>query len=147
MARRGGIEVRLGEEEAAFLRQLPLLLADVGSPSDDPAAARLDVPVYLDDPDSEEELKRWIEPELAASRAADRSSFLTLVDAAADGTIASPLEAESFLRVLVEGRLALAARLGVDVEEDYQGLKEADAGALDYLAALQLLLIEQLDRL
>jgi hypothetical protein len=50
-------------------------------------------------------------------------------------------EAEAFLRVLNNARLALAARLKVEVEEDYERLLEADRGALDYLAGMQGLLL------
>jgi hypothetical protein len=50
-------------------------------------------------------------------------------------------EAEAFLRVLNEARLALGARLGVEVEADYEELPEDDRSALDYLAGMQGLLL------
>ena len=82
--------------------------------------------------------------ELDQARAADRSAFLELVAAARQGAEASPDEAEAFLRVLVEARLVLAARLGIEVEEDYERVPVPDAAVLDYLGGLQTLLIHEL---
>ncbi len=143
--RRGDrIEIRLAEHEIQFLSELPRLLETVGAVSGDPAADRLDVPAYLDDPEAEEEYRRWIRGELDEARAADRSAFVELVEAAQTGTSASEPEAEAFLRVLAEARLVLAARMGIEVEDDYEGLAEPDAAVLDYLGALQTLLIREL---
>ena len=79
--------------------------------------------------------------ELGQSRAADRSAFALILEAATAGTVASIAEAEAFLRVLNEARLALGARLGVEVEADYANLPEDDRSALDYLAGMQGLLL------
>lgn len=147
-----GIRFRFPETLAAFLRDVPLVLTSVGTVSDDPAADRLSVPVYLDDPESNSEYWRWMGSDLDEGRRADRSAFAELVDAAvvADeetgGTVASRPEAEAFLRVLAEIRLVLASRMGVDVEDDYQRLDDTQAEVLDVLAQLQLLLIEELTR-
>jgi hypothetical protein len=137
--------MKLEPDEVEFLAQVPLLLADVASFADDPAAARLEVPVYLDDAEANTDWWRLMKGELVSSRNADRSAFALLVEAAAEGTVASRLEAEAFLRVLVEGRLALGARLGVDTDDDYEKLDPADLGALDYLAQMQVLLLACLD--
>ncbi|MGH9199095.1 MAG: DUF2017 family protein, partial [Acidimicrobiia bacterium] len=53
-------------------------------------------------------------------------------------------EAEAFLRVLNEARLALAARLSVEVEADYDQLAPEDRAALDYLASMQEFLLAAL---
>lgn len=140
-----GVRIKLEPDEVEFLTQVPLLLADVGSFAEDPAADRLEVPVYLDDPDANSDWWRLMKGELVSSRNADRSAFALLVESAGEGTVASRLEAEAFLRVLVEGRLALAARLKVDTDDDYGRLDPADLGALDYLAQLQVLLLASLD--
>lgn len=137
----GGVLVTLEADDIDFLSQIPEFLASVGSVADDPAAARLRVPVYLDDPEASEEWWRLMGDELEQSRLADRSAFELIVDAASTGTVMSIPEAEAFLRVLNNARLALAARLKVEVEEDYEGLKKADRGALDYLAGMQGLLL------
>lgn len=136
----GTVSMALGDEERGFLSQIPRFLAGVGESPEDPAAARLDITAYLDDPEAAEEFRRFMRPELDQSRAADRSAFVELVEA---GEVTmSRGEAEAMLRVLAEGRLALAARLGVEVESDYETLGEADAAALSYLAQLQVSLIE-----
>ena len=136
-----GILVTLAPDDLDLLRQLPEFLAQLGEPGEDPAAARLKVPVYLDDPESSDEWWRLMSGELAQSRAADRSAFALILDAATAGTVASIPEAEAFLRVLNESRLALGARLGVEVEADYAELPEDDRSALDYLAGMQGLLL------
>jgi hypothetical protein len=140
-----GIEIRLDPHEVAFLSQLPTLLETVGNIPQDPAAERLSVPVYLDDPEANEEWWGWMGSELEQSRSADRSAFSLLLDAAEEGVVASDDEAAAFLRVLVEARLVLAARMGVEVESDYARLDDPDAAALDYLGQLQVLLLRTLD--
>lgn len=145
--RRGDvIEMRFADHEAHLLRQLPFLLDGVGRDGDDPAADRLDVPVYLDQPTVDEEFREWMRAELDRARAADRSVFVDLVSAGERGAKASPEEAEAFLRVLTEARLVVAARLGIEVEEDYERVAAPDAAVLDFLGALQTLLIRELAR-
>ena len=61
---RGGIEVDLSEDEKAFLSGVLELLAGIPAASDEPASRRLRVPVYLDDPESNEEWWRLMEGEL-----------------------------------------------------------------------------------
>lgn len=141
---RDGVAIRLSPADAEVLAQLPVLLDQVGRTRDDPAAERLGVPVYLDDPEANDEYWTWMRPELDAGRSADRSAFTELVSAAPDGVVASLDEAHAFLRVLVEARLVLAARLGVDVEDDYERLGDEESAILDYLASLQVLLIREL---
>ena len=105
-----GILVTLEPDDLDLLRQLPEFLDRLGDPGDDPAASRLQVPVYLDDPESSDEWWRLMGGELDQSRAADRSAFAMILEAATAGTVASIAEAEAFLRVLNEARLALGAR-------------------------------------
>ena len=50
----------------------------------DDVLERLEVPVYLDDPEANADWWRLMKGELAASRNADRSAFTLLVEAAAD---------------------------------------------------------------
>ncbi|MGH8959204.1 MAG: DUF2017 family protein [Acidimicrobiia bacterium] len=136
-----GILVTLTPEDLDLLSQLPEFLNSLGDPVDDPAAARLQSPVYREDRDASDEWWRLMVDEFRESRAADRSAFELILEAASAGTVASVAEAEAFMRVLNESRLALAARLGVEDEGDMERLEEDDRGALDYLAGLQQLLV------
>ena len=132
-SRRGGsIVVTFSPEERRFLGQVLDLLADVGEIEDDPAEARLAVPVYLDDPGANDEWWRLMGEELDAARNSDRSVYERVMTS--DPPVAlQEQEADAFLRVLNEGRLAFAARLGLEVEEDHDKLPAEEMQALDYL--------------
>lgn len=138
------VRIRLPEGLVEFLEDVPAALDLVGHSEGDPAAPRMQVPVYLDDSDANEEYWRWMGGELDESRAADRSAFALVLESATNGVEVSLAEAHAFLRVLVEIRLALAARLGVEVEEDYAKLDHIDAVVLDTLGELQILLLRAL---
>lgn len=143
---RSGDQVRitLPEGLVEFLEDVPTALDLVGDSEGDPAASRLQVPVYLDDSAANEEYWRWMGGELDEARAADRSAFTLVLESAPSGVDVSLGEAHAFLRVLVEIRLTLAARLGVEVEADYARLDETDAVVLDTLGELQVLLLRAL---
>jgi hypothetical protein len=132
---RKGIEVRLTPEERLFLGDVIPLLAGIGAPGSDPAADRLNVPVYLDDPDASQEWWRLMGPDLDESRRADRAVFQRVVSG--DQTSLDDEEANSVLRVLNLARLALGARFGIDVEEDHDRLPEDSRQVLDYLGWIQ----------
>lgn len=136
-----GIRITLPEGLVEFLKDVPTALDHVGTNDADPAAGRFHVAIYPEDDDANDEYWRWMEGELDQSRAADRSVFGLILDSAVDGVVVSTAEAHGILRVLVEIRLALAARLGVEVESDYENLDHTDAVVLDTLAELQLLLL------
>lgn len=134
MFRKSGrrITVELKPGERAFLSQVLDLLDDVGAFEGDPAAQRLDVPAYLDDPVAAEAWRLLMGEELREARLGDRAIFASVV--ADDGSLRlDDGDALAFLRVLNEGRLALAARLGVEVEEDHDRLPDPDRTALDFL--------------
>jgi hypothetical protein len=143
---RSGIRVRLPEGLVRFLADVPAVLARVGLDPDDPAASRLSVPVYLDDPESNAEYWRWMGSDLDEGRRDDRSIFTRVTESAGDpeGMVVSDDEAAALVRVLAETRLVLAARMGVEVESDYESLDESQSEVLDVLAHLQLLLIAEL---
>jgi hypothetical protein len=132
---RGGIEVDLTEDEKAFLSGVLELLAGIPAASDEPASRRLRVPVYLDDPESNEEWWRLMEGELHAARNADRRVFEQVLTQNGRHHL-SYEEADAFLRVLNEGRLALGARFGLEVEEDHDRLPEEQRDIMDYLGWL-----------
>lgn len=140
-----GIRVELGPEERLFLGDVLPMLAEIGAPGSDPAADRLKVPVYLDDPDANEEWWRLMGQDLDASRRADRSVFQKVVSGDEAVTL-SREDADAVLRVLNQARLALGARLGIDVEEDHDDLPEDSRQVMDYLGWIQEELTVELTR-
>lgn len=133
---RRGIEVDLSPVERVFLGDVLPLLAGIGAPGVDPAADRLNVPVYLDDPESNEEWWRLMGQDLVASRQADRTVFGKMVDSEVP-IVLTVEEADAVLRVLNQARLALGARLGIDVEGDHEQLPEESRQVMDYLGWVQ----------
>ncbi len=131
-ATRKGITATFSDEEKTFLKDVLPLLAGIGEVGDDPAATRLKVPVYLDDPDSNDEWWRLMGHELDEARDADRDVFRKVVE---DDTVTvlSDDEGDALLRVINEARLTLGARLGVEVEEDHDRIEEHGRQVLDYL--------------
>ncbi len=127
-----GIRASFSPEERAFLADVLPLLAGIGEVGVDPAATRLNVPVYLDDPGANEEWWRLMGLDLDAARQSDRDVLRKVVQSD-DSTVLSDEEADSLLRVLNEARLTLGARLGLEVEEDHERLEEDGRRALDYL--------------
>lgn len=142
-----GIEVSLTPEERMFLSDVLPMLAGVGAEEGDPAAERFRVPVYLDDPESNDEWWRLMGEDLEAGRRADRAIFERTVTAT-DRPVLDDEEANALLRVLNEARLALGARFGIDVEEDHETIPPDSRQVLDYLGWIQEeLTIELLRRL
>jgi len=140
-----GIRVDLSPEERLFLGDVLPLLAEIGAPGSDPAADRLHVPVYLDDPAANEEWWRLMGQDLDAARQADRVVFQKVVSG--DGPVTlSAEDADAMLRVLNQARLALGARLGIDVEQDHEELPEDSRQVMDYLAWIQEELTTELTR-
>ena len=144
-AHRDGIAVRLVALEREFLKGLPEMLAAVEGEPDDPAYRRLNVEAYPDDPEAQADMAEYSGSQLAEVRAADRAMFLATLDSA----VLSPDEAEGWLTVLGDSRLALAARLGID-EPGWETADEEDPEriALGFLSFLQDRLVDVLmDRL
>jgi Domain of unknown function (DUF2017) len=142
---RGGIDVDLTDDEKVFLTGLLDLLAGIPAAADEPASRRLRVPVYLDDPESNEEWWRLMEGELSAARNADRRVFQQVLDEGGRRQMTND-EADAFLRVLNEGRLALGARFGLEVEDDHDQLPEEQRDIMDYLGWLLEDLTSELSR-
>jgi Domain of unknown function (DUF2017) len=142
---RGGIDVDLTDDEKTFLTGILDLLAGIPAAADEPASRRLRVPVYLDDPESNEEWWRLMEGELNAARNSDRRVFQHVLDERGRCHMSNE-EADAFLRVLNEGRLALGARFGLEVEEDHDQLPEEQRDIMDYLGWLLEDLTSELSR-
>lgn len=130
-----GVVASFTEAERIFLGDVIPLLKSVGQVGSDPAATRLNVPVYLDDPIANEEWWRLMESELDDGRRADRELFLRVLDS--DTYTMEDGEGDAFLRVINEARLVLGARLGIDVEEDHDTVTESGRRVLDYLGWIQ----------
>lgn len=131
-----GIEVELTSEERLFLGDVLPLLAGIGAQGDDPAADRLNVPVYLDDADANEEWWRLMGQDLEAGRRSDRAVFKKIVESEGP-VVVDDEEADAMLRVLNEARLVLGARFGVEVEADHDDLPEDSRQVMDYLGWIQ----------
>lgn len=140
-----GIRVDLSREVRLFLGDVLPLLAEIGAPGSDPAADRLHIPVYLDDPVANEEWWRLMGQDLDAARQADRAVFQKVVSGDEPVTLSAE-DADAMLRVLNQARLALGARLGIDVEEDHEELPEDSRQVMDYLAWIQEELTAELTR-
>jgi hypothetical protein len=127
-------------EERRFLSDVVPLLVSVHP--DDPAGSRLRSPVYREDEEANEEWWRLMGPEIAESRSADRRTFTRMFESPGDVDL-EDAEADAVLRVLNEARLVLGARLGIEVEEDYDKLSEEGRWVLDFFALLQEELMEE----
>lgn len=141
---RKGIVATFTPAERAFLGDVLPLLAGIGDTGIDPAATRLNVPVYLDDPDASDEWWRLMGADLGVARLADRDVFQKVV--AEETKALSNEDANAFLRVLNEARLVLGARMGVEVEDDHDQLPEDSRQVLDYLGWVQEELTLELSR-
>ncbi|MGI9648708.1 MAG: DUF2017 family protein [Acidimicrobiia bacterium] len=140
---RDGIAVRLSAVERDFLLGLPMLLEDVDSQPDDPAYARLHVEAYPDDAEAQSEMAEYSGSQLAEARASERAGFTAALEA--DQAVLTPDEAEAWLTVLGDARLALAARLGI-TEPGWEETDEEDPAriTLGFLSFLQDQLVDVL---
>lgn len=115
LRRRGPeIDLDLPEEELGLLLlALPLLEGVQADDPADPAARRLHYRAHTGDEAADARFRELTGGLLEADRAADRQRFASSLQR---GTL-GPEDAASWLRVLAEARLALAARLGLDRED------------------------------
>jgi len=131
---RDGVTVRLSGDERRFLLGLPQLLAAVDAEPGDAAHARLHVAAYPDDAAAQQDMAEYSGSQLAEARAGDRAAFVATVES----EVLTPDEAESWLTVLGDTRLALAARIGIS-EPGWEIGDEDDPEriALGFLSYLQ----------
>ncbi len=127
-----GIVFDFPSEERSLLAQVLPLLAEVDSDPDDPGHRRLNIPAYLDDPEANAEWRRYMGADLEIGREEDRKRFERILSGEGP-VVVTEEEAGAFLRVLNEGRLAFAARLGIEVAEDHENVSPMERAALDYL--------------
>lgn len=144
--RRGNeITVRLTGPERTFLAGLPELLRSVDAEPRDPAHARLHVAAYPDDPAAQADIDEFANPQMADTREADRERFRRSLGRLAENSGLDRDEAESWLIVVGDARLALAARLGI-TEPGWEegGMDDPERIALGFLSYLQAQLTDAL---
>jgi Domain of unknown function (DUF2017) len=144
-ASRKGVQIELSPEEKVFLAGMLQMLVELPKEGEDPASKRLRVPVYLDDQEANAEWWRLMGGELDSTRQSDRHVFKRVVDSPSAIRLTDE-DADAFLRVLNEGRLALGARFRLEVEEDHDNLPEDQRQILDFLGWLLEELTTELSR-
>jgi hypothetical protein len=136
--RRGdSIKVRLSEPERAAISGLPAVIEEAGG-----AGGRFEYQVHPEDPSADRRYQELVGDHLGQLRAADREAF-----AAAIGARSLDIEqAEALMRVIGEGRIVLAMRLGIEEDgwEESASVEEPEVAMLHYLGYLQESLVEAL---
>jgi hypothetical protein len=144
----GRFDLDLPAEERTLLRSLPAsmrLALEEGTPTDDPALARLNPKAYAEDEEREREYRELVGNELNAGRLA----ALDTLEATADAAALDETELQSWMRAINDTRLFLGTRLGVsedrverEVPDDHP---DAQAYAVyDYLSWLEEEVVEAL---
>jgi hypothetical protein len=91
--------------------------------SSDPAIARLLPDAYLDDSDSSKEFRQFTERSLASRKIANARVVVNTLEHASGGDVVlDDAAAQSWLRAISDIRLAIAARLGIEHDEDHGSL-------------------------
>lgn len=144
-ARRGGVDLRLPEDEREFLRSLAPEMRELLGTPDDPAVGRLFPPAYTDDDEHQTVYRLLAGTELMESHLA----ALAVLEASAGADHLDDDEAHAWMRALNEVRLVLGTRLDVSEEGTERPSSRDDPrlpafAAYDYLSALQDELIEAL---
>lgn len=140
-----GVLIHAEPSVASFFSRLPDLFDQI-DPTE-PAGMRLALPVYLDDPDANAEWWSYMRDELEDGRSQDRACFRQAMDDASQpaGVVLDREQAHAVARVAGELRLVIAARVGIEVEEDYARIEDQDAALMDALAGLQMGVLTALD--
>ena len=81
----------------------------MGADDGDPASARLTYDARPDDADASRQFRDLTAADLDEARRSDREAFLRTVDS----LVITDDEAEAWMRVIGDARLALAARIGI----------------------------------
>lgn len=144
-SRRGGVELRLPDEEREFLRTLAPDMRELLGTPDDPAVGRLFPPAYTDDDDHQTAYRLLAGTELMESHLA----ALDALEAAAGADHLDDEQAHAWMRALNEVRLVLGTRLDVTEEGTERPTSRDDPrlpgfAAYDYLSELQAELIDAL---
>lgn len=148
VARNGSVHVKLSAAEARLLSSLPALLDGVGVDPRDPAGPRLNQSAYPDDAIASAEFEVAHSAELAALRDQDRRAFATSLPHTVAGVDLDEDQAASWMRVVGDARLVLAARLEID-DDTWETATPSDPQMImvHYLTHIQSGLIEALSAL
>lgn len=129
------VRIRLSSSERALLQDVLVFVTGIeASPASPNPRSR--IPVYLGDAESSEEWSRLMGEQLDRDRSADRQSYTGIVKSDEREVVVDFDQAEAFLRVVNNGRLALADRMGIEVEEDYALLAADEEMVLGFLGYL-----------
>ncbi len=128
----GIVEARFADAERQVLRSLALqvvtLLESRTEAQGDPAIVRLLPAGYREDDEAAEEFRRYTESELAQSKTANARTVVASLDS--DPSLLDAADWNAWLRTLTDIRLALAARLGIEHDEDEGDLSTEDGRAM-----------------
>jgi hypothetical protein len=144
--RQGDFELRLPAEEREMLRSLPAQMREaLAADHDDPAVARLNPTAYLEDPEYDEEFRRFMGGELTAGR----MEALQALEDSVDARRLDETQALAWLRAINDVRLLLGVRLDVTEDPADRQVAPDDPRApglalYDYLSLLQQDLVEAL---
>jgi hypothetical protein len=154
----GTVSAKLAAEEAAMLSDLAGQLIEIlgdrspagASGSEDPAVLRLLPDAYPDDQEASSEFRRFTADGLAERKSANATAVIeSLVDVAAGRTRTLRLDqlaAQAWLRSLTDLRLTIAARLGIETDDDRAASDDPLGAIYDWLGFVQGTLVEAMDR-
>lgn len=138
-------------DEAGLLSTLASQVAELVASADaaDPALLRLLPDAYRDDAEASAEFRRFTAEGIGSRKVLNaRTMIETLHGVAESGEVRlDPRSAGAWLRSLTDIRLVLAARLGIETEDDEDG-RETDPimrDVYDWLGFVQNSLVEALD--
>lgn len=142
-----GVRIRAEPSIAKFLESLPGILD--GIDPDERVNLWRAPPVFPEDEEADREWWGYTQEELDRGRSDDRRLFGEVMTSAVaqNGIHLDRETALAVVRVAVDLRLALAGRIGIRTENDYETLEDGDAALLDALAGLQLTILRSLDEL
>lgn len=147
----GALVALLEAEEALLLQSLAGQVSDLVSSSTptDPAIARLLPDAYQDDPEASAEFRRFTADGLASRKVRNAQTVIRSLDAVGDtGEVKLDHgDAQAWLRSLTDIRLTIAARLGIETEDDDAGssIDPMMRDIYNWLGFVQNSLLEALD--
>ena len=136
---------------SALASQVIALLEDRSSHEGDRAMLRLLPDAYPDDAGASAEFRRFTADDLAARKASNARRIIADLAIAAGATSATTVKvdvqaAQAWVRSLTDIRLTIAARLGIETDDDIGSEDPALRDLYDWLGFVQGSLVECLDR-